>query len=123
MKIENRDPNIYDENDYTPRVRLEKDADDTGDPIPATGIADLDLWISATENGAMIHSTLKVRAVELTKKPGTYKATINGSDIHTQMFGAGAQNHTGDVWVVIKNVAGNVRGSERVKAIGPRRIS
>lgn len=118
--IIDKDPNVYDNNDYTPRLRLEMDDPDTGQPIPATGIADLDVWISATAGGSEIHATLKVRAVELLKLPGTYRISINGSDIHTQLFGP----YDGkDVFIEARNVARNVAGSERVKALKIRRIS
>lgn len=120
--ILDKDPNVYDNNDYTPRLRLERDDDETGLPIPATGITDLDVWISATEGGAEIHATLKARAVELVKRPGTYKVTINGSDIHTQLFGVTSYDKK-DVWIEARNVGRNVYGSERVKALRIRRVS
>jgi hypothetical protein len=122
--IEDRDPNVYKDNDYTPRLRLETDDDATGLAKPAAGITDLDCWISATEDGTEIHVSLKVRAVELTEKPGTYKVTIPGADITTRLFGAGAADFSGkDVYVIAKNVGQNVRGSERVKALKVRRMS
>jgi hypothetical protein len=120
--IENRDPNVYDNNDYRPRLRLEVDDEDTGEPIPAVGIVDLDLWIAATPGGGEIHSTLKLRAVEMLKRPGTYKVTFNGSDIHTNLFGA--TDYDGkDVYIEARNVGRNVYASERVKALRVRRIS
>lgn len=123
--IEDRDPNIYKGNDYMPRIRLEKDDETTGLPVPATGIADLDLWISATEDGATIHATLKVRLTELAERQGTYQGPgIPGSSITTQLFGAGASDFAGKpVYVIAANVAQNIRGVERVKAMISRRLS
>lgn len=121
--IENKDPNVYGKNDYTPRIRLEQDDNSTGLPVPATGITDLDVWIAATKGGGPIHATLKVRATELSQVPGTYRATINGQDIWLQMFAIAQPYVDGeDVWIAAENVAGNVSGWERVKCYARRSI-
>jgi hypothetical protein len=122
--IVDKDPNVYDNNDYTPRLRLEQDDPETGLPIPATGITDLDVWIAATAGGAAIHTTLKARAVEMTGLPGTYRITINGGDIHTNMASGGADIYDKkDVYIEAMNVGRNVYGSERVKFYKIRRVS
>lgn len=120
--IVDKDPNVYDNNDYTPRLRLEVDDDETGLPKPATGIVDLDVWIAGTEGGSEIHSTLKVRAVEMAGLPGTYRITINGADIHTNMFGAQSYDKK-YVWIEAMNAGRNVYGSQRVKAFKIRRVA
>jgi hypothetical protein len=117
------DPNVYDNNDYTPRLRLEQDDPNTGLPIPATGITDLDVWIAAVAGGAEIHSTLKVRAAEMSGLQGTYRITINGGDIHTNMAVAPADYDGKDVWIEARNVGRNVAGSQRVKFYKIRRVS
>jgi hypothetical protein len=122
--ILNKDPNVYKGNDYTPRLRLEQDDDETGEPEDAVGITDLFVWISATDDGGPIHATLKVAAPELTKRAGTYRGTIDGNDIDAHLFGSGADDHAGkDVFIIAANDGGNVRGVERVKAHKVRRIS
>ena len=121
--IIDKDPNVYDNNDYTPRLRLEVDNEETGLPEPATGITDLDVWIAATEGGDPIDASLKVRAAEMTSLPGTYRITINGSDIHSKMFTAPAAFDKKDVWIEALNVGRNVAGSQRVKAFKIRRVS
>lgn len=122
--IQEKDPNVYKGNDYMPRLRLEQDDPDTGLPIDAVEIADLFVWISATDDGAEINAALKVPAAELSAKPGTYRGSIVGASIDQFLFGSGANDFAGkDVYIIAANTGGNVRGVERVKALRARRLS
>lgn len=122
IERDERDPNVYDYNDYQPFLKLTHPDPVNGRPI-ATSVADLDVWLAATADGGPIHASLKVRAVEMTEAPGHYAPIFNGGDIHTHMFVAPAAYDKKDVFVVAMNVAQNVFTVERVKAFKVRRVS
>lgn len=87
-----------------------------------TGITDLYLWISASENGAEIHASLKVLATERSAAPGNYYAIIDGDNIDTHLFGATDYDRK-MVYVVVESLARNIRFYMRKRAYAKRRIS
>lgn len=119
--IDKRDPNVYDRNDYQPFLKLTH-RDNNNNVVPTIGLLDLDVWLAATDDGDPIDPGLKIRATELSVS-GYYVVTFPGAIIHTKMFTAPADYDKADVFVVARNVAGNVSAVERVKAFAVRRVS
>jgi hypothetical protein len=85
------EPLFIDGNDDEPEVTLTRRNTSTGADEAATGLTGLAFRLSASRNGAAIHSSLSKTAAER-GTPGIYYATFEGSDLTTQLAAYAGRN-------------------------------
>jgi hypothetical protein len=110
---------IFKGNAFEPEITLQEKDDETGKWIPATGLADLTLHISATDAGDPIHASLSGAATERSEKLGTYYTKISGANITQRVFPTADET---EFFVVGKNAAGDVIVSSSRRAWNVRKI-
>lgn len=117
MKQQEND--IFKGNAFEPETSIQEKDDVTGKWIPATGLLDITMHISATDGGDAIHPSLEGGATERAGKLGTYFRKTSGANITARVFPAvdGTQ-----FFVVTKNGAGDVLVSSPRRAWNVRQI-
>lgn len=113
------DTTIYGGNGYEFEYPIAKKNDPDGAKVPATGLAGLTGFISATPDGAAIHASLSVPLVERSAKSGTYYGRITGANIDAHMWPTYDNQY---VYVVIEDASGEIEGSTKVKAKAVRKV-
>lgn len=110
---------IFKDNAFEIERSLQHKDEDSGRWVPTTGLADLFLWISATDEGPEISAQVKAHAVERIEKPGTYYVKISGVSVTGSVF------PTADgtlFYLVGGNTAGDIIGSSPRRAWNVRRV-
>lgn len=110
---------IFKGNAFEPESSLQEKDDDTGQWIPATGLLDLTMHISATDGGDTIHPSLEGGATERPQKLGTYFRKTSGANITARIFPCADGT---EFFVVTKNGAGDVLVSSPRRAWNVRQI-
>lgn len=112
---------IYKDNAFEYEFSIRRKDTNTGEWIPATGITDLNAWISAADGGDAIDAELEALLAERVDRPGTYFAEVPGDTITSHVFTPPVVDET-EFFVVAENTAGDIATSSSRHAWNVRRI-
>jgi hypothetical protein len=110
---------IFKDNAFEIERSLQHKDPDSGRLVPSTGLADLFLWISATDEGPEINAQVKGHALERAEKPGTYYVKVSGASVTGAVF----PTVDGTLFYLVGgNLAGDIIGSSPRRAWNVRKV-
>jgi hypothetical protein len=108
-------------NNYRLEAKLTQRNTLTTKPEPATGLATVEGWISATRTGTEIHPSLKVAMPEASGALGTYVGILGG-DVLEARFDDGTLVHGAAYYAIVAR-GDTVEVWDRVQAFDSRRAA
>lgn len=103
--------------DWEPEYDLTKKDSATRKKVPATGLTGIKAWISTTEDGATIHSSVSADLSEAASKPGTYFGLVDTANLLTNVG-----PYTGSTVYKVLDKPGDFRVSTPVKVVRVRSV-